>query len=70
MASAVSNLEVVKQLVLAELERKALRPTDLLTILGDKYSDVVVKEVVLGLLQEHSIKMTPDQQLDLAERAA
>lgn len=70
MVSDGVNLEIVKRLVLAELEHKSLRPTDLLTILGDKYSDVLVKEVVLGLLQEHSIKMTPDQQLELAERAA
>lgn len=69
MASAVIDLDAIKLLVLAELKRKALRPTELLAILGDKYPDVAIKEVVLRLLQEHSIKMTPDRQLQLAEAA-
>lgn len=67
MATAAIDWESVKQLVLAELEqRRAVRPTELLTILADKYPDVVIKEGVLRLLQEQSIKMTPDQQLELA----
>jgi hypothetical protein len=71
MASAVIDWEGVKHLVLAELEEhKALRPTELLSKLADKYPDAVIKEGVLRLLQEHSIKMTPDQQLELTEEAA
>ena len=67
MATAAIDWESVKQLVLTELEqRKAVRPTELLTILADRYPDVVIKEGVLRLLQEQSIKMTPDQQLELA----
>ncbi len=71
MASAVIDWEGVKHLVLAELEEhKALRPTELLNKLADKYPDAVIKEGVLRLLQEQSIKMTPDQQLELTEEAA
>ena len=69
MATAVVNLDIVKRSVLEALERNALRPTDLLALLGDRYPDVVVKEAVLRLLQEHSINMTPNQQLELADRA-
>ena len=66
MATAAIDWEIVKQLVLAELEqRRAVRPTELLTILANRYPDVVIKEGVLRLLQEQSIKMTPDQQLEL-----
>ena len=71
MASAVIDWEGVKHGVLAELgEHKALRPTDLLSNLAAKYPDAVIKEGVLRLLQERSIKMTPDQQLELTEEAA
>jgi hypothetical protein len=69
MATMVVNLDVVKRLVLTELEQRALRPTELLNILGDKYPDAVVKEAVLRLLQDQSIKMTPDRQLQVAEAA-
>jgi hypothetical protein len=70
MASAVIDWDGVKLLVLTELEHGALRPTELLSILSERYPDVVIKESVLRLLQEQSIQMTPDQQLQLAERAA
>jgi hypothetical protein len=70
MASAVIDWDSVKHVVLAELEHEALRPTELLDRLGDRFPDVVIKESVLRLLQEQSIKMTPDQQLELAEDAA
>jgi hypothetical protein len=70
MASTVIDWETVKQLVLNELKTKALRPTELLVELGGQYPDVVIKETVLRLLQDQAIKMTPDQQLRLAERAA
>ena len=69
MATIVIDLDMVKHLVLAELEQKALRPTELLNILGEKFPDVVVKEAVLRLLQDQSIKMTPDRQLQVAEAA-
>jgi hypothetical protein len=67
MASTVIDWESVKLGVLKELEHRALRPTDLLNILGDRYPDTVIKESVLRLLQDQSIKMTPDQQLQVAE---
>lgn len=71
MATAEIKLEVVKEDVLAELQQhRALRPTELLRNLSGKYADVVIKEAVLWLLQEQSIKMTLDQQLQLAEKAA
>ena len=69
MATTVVDLNAVKHNILEELQQKALRPTELLNILGDKYSDVVVKEAVLRLLQERVIEMTPDRQLHLAEAA-
>jgi hypothetical protein len=69
MATTVVDLNAVKHNVLEELQQKALRPTELLNILGDKYSDVAVKEAVLRLLQERVIEMTPDRQLHLAEAA-
>jgi hypothetical protein len=69
MATTVVDLNAVKHNVLEELQQKALRPTELLNILGDKYSDVVVKEAVLRLLQERVIEMTPNRQLQLAEAA-
>lgn len=70
-ASAVIDWDSVKHVVLAELEEhEALRPTRLLTRLGDKFPDVVIKDSVQRLLQEQSIKMPPDQQLELPEDAA
>jgi hypothetical protein len=69
MATAIVDLDAVKHLVLTELGRNALRPTELLAMLGDQYPDVVVKEAVLRLLQEGFIKMTADRQLQLAEAA-
>lgn len=70
MASVVVDWESVKRLVLAELERQSLRPVDLLQNLNGRYPDAVIKETVLRLLQDQSIEMTPDQQLQLTERAA
>lgn len=70
MATAVIDWDSVKLVVLRELEHTARRPTDLLNILSDRYPDVVVKEAVLRLLQDQSIKMTPDQQLQPVETAA
>ena len=69
MATTVVDLDTVKHNILEELQQKAIRPTELLNILGDKYSDVVVKEAVLRLLQERVIEMTADRQLQLAEAA-
>jgi hypothetical protein len=69
MATTVVDLDTVKHNILEELQRKALRPTELLDLLGDKYSDVVVKEAVLRLLEERMIKMTPDRQLQVTEAA-
>lgn len=69
MATSVVDLDLVKHSVLDELQRRALRPTELLNVLGDRYPDVAVKEAVLRLLQERSIQMTPDRQLQLAEAA-
>ena len=69
MATTVVDLDTVKHNILEELQGKALRPTEILDILGDKYSDVVVKEAVLRLLQERVIEMTADRQLQLAEAA-
>jgi hypothetical protein len=70
MATAVIDWESVKLGVLRELEHKALRPTDLLNILSNRYPDAVIKESVLRLLQDQAIRMTPDQQLQLVEDAA
>lgn len=71
MATAAIDWEAVKQRVLTELrEHGAIRPTELLQYAADGYSDAVIKEGVLRLLQEQSIKMTPDQLLELIERAA
>lgn len=62
-----NDLEAVKQLVVAELRIKSPRPVELLTKLEAQSSDALVKEAVLRLLQEHSIKMTADQRLELVE---
>jgi len=69
MATTLVDLDTVKHNILEELQRKPLRPTELLNILGDKYSDVAVKEAVLRLLQERLIKMSADRQLQVAEAA-
>jgi len=69
MATTAVDLDVVKRVILAELERRALRPTELLNILGEHYPDVVVKEAVLRLLQDQMIKMTSDRQLQIAVAA-
>jgi len=69
MATTATDLDEVKNNVLAELQRRALRPTELLSILGNQYPDVAVKEAVLRLLQERLIRMSPDRQLQLAEAA-
>lgn len=70
MATVTVDVDTLKNLVLRELERSALRPTELLSILGDRYSDEVIKEVVLRLLQERRIEMTSNRELHLAEKAA
>lgn len=71
MATAAIDWEAVKQRVLTELrQHKALRPTELLANLANGYPDVVIKESVLRLLQEQTILMTPDQQLELNTKAA
>jgi hypothetical protein len=69
MATMVVDLDAVKHCVLEELQQRALRPTELLNVLGDKYPDSVVKEAVLRLLQERLIRMSADRQLQLAEAA-
>jgi len=70
MATATIDWEAVKQLVRAKVgQRGTIRPTDLLDVLADQYPDVVIKEGVLRLLQEQAIRMTPDQQLQLADAA-
>lgn len=65
MASTAIDLDTLRLLILQELGQHALRPTDLLSTLSDRYPDTVVKEVVLRLLQEHSIEITPERQLRL-----
>jgi hypothetical protein len=69
MAAAMNDAESLKKLVLDELGRNARRPTELLKILGDEYSDsdALIKEVVLRLLQEHQIEMTPSQELHVVD---
>jgi hypothetical protein len=69
MATAVVDLDLVKDSVLEELQRNPRRPTELLDVLGDRYSDGAVKEAVLRLLQERLIQMTPDRQLQVADAA-
>jgi hypothetical protein len=69
MATMVVDLSAVKNSVINELRQKALRPTELLDILGDQYPDAAVKEAVLRLLQERQIQMASDRQLRLAEAA-
>jgi len=69
MATTVVDLDTVKHNILEELQGKALRPTEILDILGGKYSDEEKKEAVLRLLQERVIEMTADRQLQLAEAA-
>lgn len=69
-ATAAIDWEAVKRLVRAEVEQHGtIRPTDLLDVLADQYPDVIIKEGVLRLLQEQTIKMTPNQQLQLADAA-
>jgi hypothetical protein len=65
MASPAIDWDAVKNLIMSELEKSPRRPTELLGILSNKVPDAVVKESVLRMLQDQSIKMTPDQQLCL-----
>ena len=69
MATAAVDLDTVKDSVFEELQLQPLRPTELLNLLGDRYSDGAVKEAVLRLLQERLIQMTPERQLQVAEAA-
>ena len=69
MAAVANDAESLKKLVLDELGRNARRPTELLRILGDEHldSDALIKEVVLRLLQEHQIEMTPSHELHVVD---
>ncbi len=45
------------------------RPTELLGMLGDRYSDFELKETLLRLLQDGDVVLTSDRRLLLAEAA-
>lgn len=64
------QFETIKQLIISQLENTAMRPTDLLAALEDKYPDSAIKEAILRLLREGSIIMAPDRQLHVLHEAA
>jgi hypothetical protein len=64
------QFEVIKQLIISKLENTAMRPTDFLGELGDKYPDPAIKEAILRLLREGCISMAPDRQLHVLHEAA
>lgn len=69
MASAVIDLDMLKRVILAEVTREAVQPTQLLARLGDQYPDSAIKDAILRLLQEHSIEMTPELRLQVSKAA-
>ena len=61
--------DAARDAILHELERKSIRPTELLAQLGSDFSDFELKEAMLRLLQEGALVMTSDRRLQLAEAA-
>jgi hypothetical protein len=47
----------------------SIRPTELLSRLGGRFSDFEIKEAVLRLLNEGTVVLTSDRQLKLAQAA-
>jgi len=64
------DLNRLQELIMKELENNPRRPTQLLDVLGSGYPDSLIKEVVLRLLQEGRIEMTPNRELHVAQQAA
>jgi len=69
MTTATVDMGEVKESVLVELGHNPRRPTELLTILGSRYSDPIIKEVVLRLLQEGRIQMAENRTLRIVGEA-
>jgi hypothetical protein len=63
MAPLTVDLNTLKERVVTELEHNPRRPTQLLDLLGEGYSDTLIKEAVLRLLQEGRIAMTASREL-------
>jgi hypothetical protein len=66
----MADFNEIKGLVIQELGRQEMRPTELLDLLGKQYPDAAIKEVVLGLLREGRIEMSADRQLRVLADAA
>ena len=63
MATAMTNLNEIKMVVVTSLHDQTLRPIELLDSLSPAYSDSDIKEAVLRLLQEGTIEFTADRML-------
>ena len=57
------NIDTLKADVIRRLDERSRRPIELLASLGDDYPDDRIKEMVLRLLQEGDIELTPDRLL-------
>lgn len=55
--------------IVARLENQGLKPTEVLDLLVSKYTEPTIKDVILRLLQDGIIEMTPNRQLQKAKAA-
>ena len=63
---SITTSEAAKDAILSELASRPSRPTELLTRLGDGFSDFELKEALLRLLHDGAVVMSSDRQLKLA----
>lgn len=61
--------ETAKDAILQQLKVGPRRPTELLAILGDHFTDFELKEAMLSLLHDGILVLTSDRQLKVAEAA-
>ena len=59
----ISSVDDSRSAILQELETAARRPTELLELLGDRFSDFQVKDALLSLLRDGEVVLTSDRHL-------
>jgi hypothetical protein len=61
--------EALRRAILESIRGGATRPTELLGVLGDRFSDFEIKEGLLRLLQEGVVELSSDRHVRIAEAA-
>ena len=58
--------EQVRERILAALANSQLQPTELLDLLENQFPESALKDIVVRLLQEGTIELTPTRHLHVA----